>query len=384
MHDVPLPRETIAETLTCAWEYSRCIIPHYTNWPRYVAFARTIAVGILAEVHGHLVDVLASDRVLGYDVAAQLDILFGGTVGREAMGREYRAFLLASADKCSVRRDGEFFRKYVDALASGPKNWFRLRDCDALARFTMAAALACNDFDDFWFEEEEWQVLAELGDTLYDAVAFHKHRAEGETHSTFSYVGGELRPEAFRRCRELLWALDVVWAQSPPHRCVLNFLRPFGGPIHIMMRRYRFVEDNLTVGKPETEEVVVQTRENFKLWHRVDATEQYVQNTRCEEILAQKDRLLFSGFAEMLQKGEEGRCPKCRHRLSYGAQASGQFGGVQLCDGCKGQWQGYLDSLPERAAQVFPALQSVLSACRVGYPRVGSDVRVVVDSGQCS
>jgi hypothetical protein len=33
----------------------------------------------------------------------------------------------------------------------------------------------------------------------------------------------------------------------------------------MLMRRYRFVEDALTISKPEDEHVVDQTRQNYKL-----------------------------------------------------------------------------------------------------------------------
>ena len=68
----------------------------------------------------------------------------------------------------------------------------------------MTAAPVCNDFNDVWFSEYGFGILSELGDTLYDAVAFHKHRGEGETNSTFAYAGIELRKECYRRCREIL------------------------------------------------------------------------------------------------------------------------------------------------------------------------------------
>jgi hypothetical protein len=246
----------------------------------------------------------------------------------------------------------------VNALACSPKSWFRLRDCDALVRFTIAAALACNDFDDVWFTEDEFQILSEVGDTLYDAVAFYKHRAEGETNSTFAYVDHELRHEAYRRCRELLWDLDVAWAQSPAHRCVLNFLRPFGGPIHMMMRRYRFVEDGLVIGKSETEDVIEQTRRHYKLWNRVDTTQRYnAQSARYADAIAQSERLMFSGLADMLQSSDK-QCNHCRYRLSYGAEVSGRFGGVELCDSCRRDWGHYLESLTQRAAEVFPVLSA--------------------------
>ena len=41
-----LPQHVIDETLACAWEYVRCIIPTFTNWSRYISFVRIVVVGI--------------------------------------------------------------------------------------------------------------------------------------------------------------------------------------------------------------------------------------------------------------------------------------------------------------------------------------------------
>jgi hypothetical protein len=356
---VDLPPQFIKEALTCAWEYSRCIIPHFTNWDRYIAFTRTVIIGIIAEFRGSLVDVAAGNKLLGFDLDEVLDTLFAGTPGRDEMARHFRAFLLFSAEKSSDRRDSDLFRRYVNALARSPREWFRLRDSDALARYSMAAALACNDFDGIWFTDAEWEILSEVGITLYDAVAFHKHRAEGETNSTFAYADYKMRKECYRRCREVLWSLDVAWAHSPGHLCVTNFLRFFGGPIHMMMRRYRFVEDGLMIGRPETEDVVAQTRQHVKLWNRVDAAgiqSSTTETARYRNVIAGSKKLLIDGLADMLEGSNEGDCVDCtyRHNLSYGAQASEEFGGVKLCDGCKEEWRSYLESLPARAAKVFP------------------------------
>lgn len=356
LEGIDLPDEVVAETLACAWEYTRCVIPQFTNWDRYIAFTRIIVIGILAEFRGALVDVVSGDNLLGYDLDELLDTVFVGTPGHEEMAREYRAFLLVTADKSSDRRDSELFRRYVNALAQSPKNWFRMRDCDALARFTIAAAMACNDVDDTWFGEEEFQILTELGDTLYDAVAYYKHRAEGETNSTFAYVGHDLRNHCYRKCREVLWALDVAWARAPGHRSALNFLRYFGGPIHMMMRRYRFTEEDLTIGKPETEHVVTQTRQNFKLWNRVDAVGKRISDSRYAALIARSDKLMFPGLAEMLENSVGGHCDRCRYRLSYGAEASGRFGGVELCSRCRKEWRNYVRTFPSRASEVFPIL----------------------------
>lgn len=207
-------------------------------------------------------------------------------------------------------------------------------------------------------------MLSEIGVTLYDAVAFHKHRAEGETNSTFAYVDSSLRKEAYKMCRELLWALDAAWVHrarsSPARRCAINFLRQFGGPIHMTMRRYRFVEDGLIVGKPETHEVVTQTRRHFKLWNRVDATRLFASDSeRYQEALGQRDTLLIAGLAELLEQDDK-HCGQCRYRQSYGAELTGRFGGVELCEDCKTAWREYVQTLPQRAASVFPALSAAL------------------------
>lgn len=46
---INLPQRVKGEIYATAWEYSRTVIPHYTNWSRYVAFMRIIVMGIIAE-----------------------------------------------------------------------------------------------------------------------------------------------------------------------------------------------------------------------------------------------------------------------------------------------------------------------------------------------
>lgn len=82
LKDVNLPHAVKEEIFACAWEYTRCVIPHYTNWSRYVAFMRIIVMGIVAEFRGSMVDVTAGDNILGYDLGAVLDTLFQGTPGQ--------------------------------------------------------------------------------------------------------------------------------------------------------------------------------------------------------------------------------------------------------------------------------------------------------------
>jgi hypothetical protein len=319
-----------------AWEYTRSVIPVYTNWQRYIAFFRTIFVSVIAEFSGALFDVIASDTLLGHDMNELYDVLWAGAPVRDAMAREHRTFLLITTEKTSNRRDSELFRRYVDALAESPTTWFRIRDADALARFS---ALECNDTADVRFTEDQWQIVGEVACTLYDAVAFHKHRAEGETNSTFAYVSPDLRQEAFRRAREVLWAMDVAWARHPDRLPVLNFLRAFGGPIHLMIRRYRFVEDGLVIGIAEAEDVVKQTRQNFKLWNRVESTDGCkADDASYLETIRRGDMLLFAGLKELLQKQDKDRerCRQCQYRMSYGARRLEQFGGGELCDELQG------------------------------------------------
>jgi hypothetical protein len=360
LQGVDLPSSVKAETFACAWEYARCVIPHYTNWKRYVAFMRVMIMGTIAEFRGDLVNVAAGDSILGYSLEKILAELFEGTPGHADMAREYKTFLLITAEKSSERRHGELFRRYVNALAASPYQWFRMRDCDALARFTMASALACNDVDDIWYTNEQFDILSEIGDTLYDAIAFYKHRSEGETNNTFAYMPEDMRTQSFHTAREVLWALDTAMARRPEHSAVLNFIRFFGGPIHMMMRRYRFVEENLMIGTPENDKVVEEARRNYKLWNRVDASENQhpLDRQHYDNMLARGDELLFCGLSGFLENSGNGVCSSgCTYRTSYGAKTSMRFGGPELCDECRVRWRDFQDSLPERAKNVFPEIE---------------------------
>ncbi|MFE9428288.1 hypothetical protein ACFYNO_35655 [Kitasatospora sp. NPDC006697] len=337
-----------AETLTHTWEYNRCVVPEFRNWERYVALARLGAVAIVAEVFGDLVDVLSDRPILGYDIDGLLDELFGDGQVREAMGREYRASLLIMTEKSTGRRGSELMRRYTEALAHSPSDWFRLRDCDGMFRFYVAAAIACND-DDAWLSETDNRIITEIGEVLYDAVAFHKHQAEGEIHNTFAYAGADQREDAYRSYRQALWDLDVRWSRTTAGRCAVNFARFVGGPIHLMMRRYRFVEDGLCLGAPRDVHIVEEARRNAKLWYRIDAdTSTPEEQARYQAVLAQADRVLFPGMAEMLERPEGEKCPDCLRRRSYGAERAGGFGGVDLCPGCRTNWQDHLHTFPSR------------------------------------
>lgn len=340
------------EAYACGWEYVRSIVPQYTNWKRYIAFIRVIVMSIFAECRGDLIDVTAGHCILGYSVDGILADLFEGTAGHALMARELKSFLLVTADKSSDRRDGELFRRYVNALASSPRTWFRMRDCDALARFSMVAALVCNDIDEFLPSEDEFELLGEISVTLYDSVAFYKHRSEGETNSTFAYVPQDIRVESFRVAREVLWALDVAYIRRPEGPILMNFVRFFGGPLHMMMRRYRFVEDECTIGRPETNHVIGQARHKVKLWNRVevDTFQPEREEThhlklpgfdRYQALLAHSKELMFPELPVYLERGGQPQyCERCIYRSSYGAEKAHSFGGVKLCRGCSSMWCG--------------------------------------------
>ncbi|KAJ7443420.1 hypothetical protein B0H11DRAFT_1748474 [Mycena galericulata] len=358
LKDVDIADEVKAEILSTSWEFARCVIPHYTNWNRYIAYTRCLVLSTTAEFNGDIVDVLAGDNILGYSLSGILAALFEGTVYHEYSARELRANLLVSGDKSSNRRDGELFRRYVNALANSPRDWFRMRDCDGLIRFTFAAALACNDLVDRWFSETQLEILSEMTLTMYDAVAFYKHRAEGEVHNTFAYMPEDMRVKAFRQSREVLWALDAASASQTKFFSAINVAR-FIVVLHIPMRRYRFVQEDLTIGRPETDSVVAQTRDHVKLWNRIDA--KAAKEVSAESIQRYHDvvtrrELMFPGLAELLQTVGDGNCDTCRYRLSYGAETMQRFGGVELCDGCRVKWRSFLESFPERAAEAFPEL----------------------------
>ncbi|KAF7366653.1 putative aba 3 protein [Mycena sanguinolenta] len=361
-----IPEQQVDEALVCAWEYARCVIPHWTNWKRYVAFIRLVVIGTVAEFKGELVQVQRGDDILGYNVQELLDTLFLGTPGHAAMCQEFRTFILVTSEKNSKHRThSELFRRYVNAIASAPRNWFRLRDCDGLGRWTIAVALACNDMDDVWFSEDEWQILGELGLTIYDAVAFYKHRAEGETNSTFAYVNPELRIEAYRMAREVLWALDAAQVtKQPAWRIIINFLRTFGGPIHMTMRRYRFVEQGLTIGMPEDTRMVEETRKNAKLWNRMDGKEAVTHawdETSYLSALETEEKLMFEGFGDILRQGSAHACKDCsKNSVDLAARQMYQFAGVHLCETCRREWDAYVRAFPHRAAEVFPVLRPLL------------------------
>lgn len=101
-----------------------------------------------------------------------------------------------------------------------------------------------------------------LADLFEDTVSHVDMAREYRTMllNTFAYMPDHLRVKAFHHCRDILWALDVVWAKESKHQPVINFVRAFGRPILMMMWRYRFFEEDLTIGKPETDHVIIQIR----------------------------------------------------------------------------------------------------------------------------
>ncbi|KAK6500080.1 hypothetical protein TWF481_010438 [Arthrobotrys musiformis] len=357
-----LSEEVKAELINTGWEYIRCVIPAWSNWDRYIAFARILISQFACEFRGDLFRPEETDDVLGYNLQTQIDIVFGGTPVHERMGREVRAFFMGTSEKASsAKTNSELFRRYTNALGFSPKDYFRHRDCDAAARLTMAAALATNDIDlsKHWYSEEQIQILSEIALGLYDSIAYFKHRAEGEISNFYAYAGGELRLEATHLYREVLWAIEAALAGEPECIHITNFVHHFGGTIHMTMRRYRFIEDGLTIGKVETPSVVSGTRKNVNLWYRVEPNTQAAKKDRYTAWIAQKERLMYDGLAECLERPDSAQCQDCIRRTSYGAEDIYQFGGVILCSKCKQQWIDFTRSLPARAAKAFPELKEL-------------------------
>ncbi|KAF2227526.1 hypothetical protein BDZ85DRAFT_277421 [Elsinoe ampelina] len=134
---------------------------------------RCIIIGIITEARGEMVDLTTVPAsVLGYDLDGVLHDLFAGTAGHADMARKFRSFLLITSHKASAKRSEALFTRYVIAVANKPRQWFQSKDADAPASWTIAAALVCNDLDDPWFSEEQFEVLSEIGDTMYDAASF--------------------------------------------------------------------------------------------------------------------------------------------------------------------------------------------------------------------
>lgn len=251
---------------------------------------------------------------------------------RDAMSREYRTFLLFTADKASHRRDGELYGRYSAALAYSPEQWFQMRDADALVRFSIAAALVCNDRNvASW--TGKFEVLAEIAITLYDTVAFRKHKTEGEICSTFAYVPCQDRTEAFKRARDVLWSLDAN-SDSEDTRIVINFIRAPGGPIQMTMHRYHLVEEDLTIGRPENDEVKALAHQNAKLWFRDDRSSRLLaDDRRCGYVLSQRKQLLFSGLGKILVNSRDNVCFQCRQTRFA------KEGGVLVCKDCERVWR---------------------------------------------
>ncbi|PVI05763.1 BcABA3 [Periconia macrospinosa] len=356
---VELKPEQKQEILASAWEYARCVTPHFTNWNRYIAYVRLLVTCVVAEFRGDLIKIEDTDEIMGYNVGKLLEFLFGQTPDRERWEREFRAYLLITAEKTSDRRGGELFRRYVNALAYSPAGWYQMRGCDALVGFTIAASFACNDMGGPWLGEGQVDVLVEIAVLLYDSVAFYKHRAEGEVHNTFAYLPPTFRVDAHREARDILWGLDAAYANDKKMLCAVNFIRWFGGPLHMVMRRYRFVEENLSIGTPENQAVLNDTKEDVKLWKHLVVRQASAQDMERYESIVQRKELMYEGLPQLLEEGNKLPCKDCVFKPSYGVQNSYEFGGVKLCTHCQGKAAEHLHTLRTRAIAAFPLLQEL-------------------------
>ncbi|KAK4163880.1 hypothetical protein QBC43DRAFT_353974 [Cladorrhinum sp. PSN259] len=209
-----LPKDIVNKAMNASWESVRTLAPHYTHWDRYAAFTCLIFISFIADYDGSHVDLVSSDVVLGYDIGKLLDTLFGQTAYHDSMSREYRAGVLFMAEKSNIKRrtSSPLFRRYINSISRPPGAWYyRARGCDMILLFIMYGALASAGYDhDISFSQQELDIICEIGIHLYDAVAFYKHRAEGETHNVFAYLDPVHRQETYRRAREVLWALETA------------------------------------------------------------------------------------------------------------------------------------------------------------------------------
>jgi len=108
------------EVLNTAWEYSRVVIPQFTNWTRFCCYVRLSAIGIIAEYHGELTDITATSKILGYDVDELLDTMLMNRPGADEAKREYRTYLLITSAKSSGR-----WVWYLCTQRSRQAKWFR-------------------------------------------------------------------------------------------------------------------------------------------------------------------------------------------------------------------------------------------------------------------
>ena len=89
------------------------------------------------------------------------------------------------------------------------------------------------------------------------------------------------------------------------------------------MGRYRFVEGGLAPGKRETEQGVVQTRQNLKLWNRLDEQDA-AKDGRTESlqqyhyVLRNKNVILLDVLADMLDNKDNDRRMECQYCSTYG------------------------------------------------------------------
>ncbi|KAH3913833.1 hypothetical protein HBH56_094860 [Parastagonospora nodorum] len=156
-----------------------------------------------------------------------------------------------------------------------------------------------------------------------------------------------------------------------------KFIRFFGGPIHMMMLRYRFVEEGLAQGKPETKRVIADTRKNVKLWNRGDEQEKVKGQEResleqYRHVLSQEKVLLSNALAAMLEGAHEGLCSKCSYRETYAAPQAHTFGGVVLCARCKQKLGAYTEIILERTVKTFPEAAETI---RLSKMRATSSVK---------
>jgi hypothetical protein len=81
-------------------------------------------------------------------------------------------------------------------------------------------------------------------------------------------------------------------------------------------------------------------------------------------MIERSDELLFDGLSGYLEASNNVTCQECREHQSCKGDSLYGFGGVRLCDKCRGEWGAYIDTFPNRFASVFPEVSDgVGSGC---------------------
>ncbi|MBH1937719.1 hypothetical protein I5Q34_26185 [Streptomyces sp. AV19] len=352
-----IPQHEMEEIRRTGWEYLRCVIPEFRDPVPYEALGTLSAISVLSEYRGDLLDLTTGkwpgSDLFGVRADALLETASRVLDPRADLAREYTGSLLFILEKSS-HRNSDLFGYWIEGLGSSPQNFLRMRDTDGQGRFFLAYALASNGISE-WFPEEEVRALMEMMFVMYDGLAFFKHRAEADPCNLFAYAGGDLafRQEMYTVARNATWALDAHAYRDRRYRVAVTMARQMPA-VHLLMHRYRYVEDGMMIGKEETGKVVRNARENVKLWHRREEAGPEATRSPLEELLSPVRHMLPDAVVDCMTRAAADRCPDCDRSAVSGTREEKVFGGVRLCASCRHDWRRYLKGSWNRWSEVLP------------------------------